>query len=126
MTRPGSRTGWRFRHHYTVAQARVLLPDIGRWLHEVRLLQQEVIRLDARLAELRHDFGDQGGVRVGEWTRGVVRWRQLLREFQRRDLLIEDLDRGLVSFPSIMAGREVLLSWEEGDEDVVYWKELGA
>ena len=115
----------RFRHHYTVAEARTLLPDIGRWLDEVRVLTQAVCRLEERLAELRHDFGDQGGHRVDEWTRNVVRLSHVLREFKRRDLLLEDLDRGLVGFPSIMAGREVLLSWEEGDEDIGHWKEIG-
>lgn len=121
----GQQPAMRFRHHYTVAEARGLLPDIGRWLDEVRLLNQSVSRLEERLAELRHDFGDQGGHRVDAWTRGVVRLRQVLHEFKRRDLLIEDLDRGLVGFPSILAGREVLLSWEEGDEDVGHWKEIG-
>ena len=115
----------RFKHHYTVSEARLLLPEIERWLAELRLLRQSLPRMEERLAELRYELGDQGGSRVDEWLRHVVRIARLAWEFRRRDILIEDLDRGLVGFPSIMAGREVLLSWEEGDDDVGYWKELG-
>lgn len=116
----------RFRHHYTVTEAQALLPDMGRWLHEMRLLRQSLDRQCDRIAELLHDHGDQGGTRVGEWVRNIVRARALVREFSRRDIQLEDLDRGLVSFPSMRGGREILLSWEEGDDEIVYWKEIGS
>ncbi|MEI6343102.1 MAG: DUF2203 family protein [Verrucomicrobiota bacterium] len=125
MTPLGSDPGPRYRHHYSIAEATGLLPLVGRWLHEMRILRQDVARLDERLAELRHEFGDQGGTRANEWTQAVVGLARMSLEFRRRDLVIEDLDRGLVGFPAIMAGREVLLSWEEGDESIGYWKELG-
>lgn len=124
MNRRGGSFSMRFRRHYTVAQARMLLPRVGQWLHELRVLRQAMPRMEERLAELRHEFGDQGGARVDEWVLAVVRVARVEWEFRRRDILVEDLERGLVGFPSIMAGREVLLSWEEGDEDVGYWKEL--
>jgi hypothetical protein len=116
----------RFRHHYTVTEAQALVPDINRWLHEMRLLRQSLDRQCDRIAELLHEYGDQGGLRVGEWVRNIVRARALVREFSRRDLQLEDLDRGLVSFPSIRGDREILLSWEEGDDEIAYWKEIGS
>lgn len=125
MTSPGGLPGRRFGRHYTVAEATALLPDIGRWLEEMRLMRQEVARLGERLAELRHELGEQGGTRANEWTRSMVRLEAVIHEFRSRGIVVEDLDRGLVGFPSIMAGREVLLSWEEGDEAITYWKEAG-
>lgn len=125
MTPSGDLPGRRFCRHYTVAEATALLPDVARWLDELRLLRQEVARLGERLAELRHELGEQGGTRANQWTRSMVRLEAVFHEFRRRGILVEDLDRGLVGFPSIMAGREVLLSWEEGDEAITYWKEAG-
>ena len=123
MTPSGDPTGRRFVRHYTVAEATALLPDVGRWLDEMRWLRQEVARLGERLAELRHELGEQGGARANEWTRSMVRLEAVIHEFRSRGIVVEDLDRGLVGFPSIMAGREVLLSWQEGDEAITYWKE---
>ena len=39
----------RFKHHYTVAEARLLLTDIGRWLAELRLVTQDLPRMEERL-----------------------------------------------------------------------------
>ena len=37
---------------------------------------------------------------------------------------VKDLDRGLVDFPALSDGREVLLCWKVGEEEVGYWHEL--
>jgi len=50
----------------------------------------------------------------------------VLREFARRQIQLQDLDRGLVDFPAIVGGREVFLCWEEGEKEVEYWHELDA
>jgi hypothetical protein len=116
--------GYRFHHHYTLAEARSLLPQAGRWLTEIRLLRQRLQRQDERLAELQHDHGDQGGERVEEWVRNLARLRDLMGEFSRREIQIQDLERGLIDFPSLRGSREVFLCWEEGEEDIEHWHEL--
>lgn len=114
----------RFHHHYTVAEAQALLPQVARWLVEIRLLRQTLQRQDERLAELLHEHGDQGGSRVEDWVRNLDRMRTLGEEFSRREIQIEDLDQGFVGFPTIRLGREVLLSWQEGDDTLEFWKEI--
>mgnify|MGYP000594313942 CR=1 FL=1 len=61
MSGEGGSKNRRYRHHYSVAEAQALLPQISRWLVEIRLLRQTLQRQDERLAELLHDHGDQGG-----------------------------------------------------------------
>ena len=114
----------RFQHHYTVAEAQALLPQISRWLVEIRLLRQTLQRQDERLAELLHDHGDQGGTRVEDWVRNLDRMRTLEEEFARREIQIEDLDQGFIGFPTLRLGREVLLSWQEGDDALEFWKDI--
>jgi len=113
----------RFRRHYSVAEAEELIPRVTVWLNELRLVRQTLDRQDERLQELVHDFGDQGGGRVSDWLRNQARLQELMGEFSRRDLQIEDLDRGCIGFPALHGGREVLLSWEEGDERIEFWRE---
>jgi hypothetical protein len=106
-----------------VAEAEELIPLVTLWLGELRLVSQTLGRQDERLQELVHDFGDQGGGRVSDFLRNQARLQELLGEFARRDLRIEDLDRGCIGFPALHGGREVLLSWEEGDERIEFWRE---
>jgi hypothetical protein len=42
-------------------------------------------------------------------------------ELQRLGVLVKDLDRGLVDFPCLHRGREILLCWELGEDEVAYW-----
>ena len=50
----------------------------------------------------------------------------VLREFQRREIQIKDIERGLVDFPAIIGGKEVFLCWEQDEEDIEFWHELDA
>jgi hypothetical protein len=46
--------------------------------------------------------------------------------FDERDIVLRDLDRGLVDFPSLRDGEEVYLCWVDGEPAIEYWHELDA
>ncbi len=37
------------------------------------------------------------------------------------DVVLRDLERGLVDFPSLRNGEEIYLCWEEGEPEVGFW-----
>jgi hypothetical protein len=43
---------------------------------------------------------------------------------EQSGIVLRDIDRGLVDFPALIDGREVLLCWELGEEEVAYWHDL--
>ncbi len=47
--------------------------------------------------------------------------RAALGALQEMEIVLRDLDRGLVDFPSVREDREVYLCWEEGEEEIGYW-----
>jgi hypothetical protein len=42
-------------------------------------------------------------------------------ELQGLGVQVKDLDRGLVDFPCVHRGRELLLCWELGEDEVAFW-----
>jgi hypothetical protein len=52
---------------------------------------------------------------------GVAR---CVEELERLGVLVKDLDRGLVDFPALRDGEEVLLCWQVGEDDVAFWHGL--
>jgi len=40
------------------------------------------------------------------------------------EIVLRDLDRGLVDFPSLRDGEEVLLCWRLGEEEIGFWHSL--
>jgi hypothetical protein len=116
----------RFHKHYTLDEARELLPAVQKWLAEIRLLRQAVGRATERNSELLAGGRDLGGERINDQLRSLVRLKDLLAEFERREITIKDLGRGLLDFPALRGDHEILLCWEEGELDIEFWHDLDA
>jgi hypothetical protein len=114
----------RFSKHYTRDEARALLPEIRRWLERLAQLRQVLGRLEKRLDALMKQGRDAGGQTVNEQVRTLADVQEILAEFQRRQIFIKDLERGLVDFPAIIGGKEVFLCWEQDKDDVEFWHDL--
>ena len=52
--------------------------------------------------------------------------QRALGELQARDVVLRDLERGLVDFPAMRGGREIYLCWEEGEDEIGFWHEPDA
>jgi hypothetical protein len=114
----------RFEKHYTRDEARALLPQIRKWLELLNRLRKDVERYDKRLSGLAEQGYDVGGGTVNSWIRALADMQEVLVEFQRREIVIKDLERGLIDFPAIIGGREVFLCWELDEDDVEFWHDL--
>jgi hypothetical protein len=44
-----------------------------------------------------------------------------VEQLESLGVLVKDLDRGLVDFPALRDGEEVLLCWQLGEDEVAYW-----
>jgi hypothetical protein len=114
----------RFEKHYTRDEARALLPQIRQWLARLNQLRKNVERFEQRLGQMAAQSTDIGGETVNDWIRALADMQQVLVEFQRRQIFIKDLDRGLIDFPAIIGGREVFLCWESDEDDIEFWHDL--
>ena len=116
--------GHRFDKHYTREEAQALLPQLRQWLKRLNELRREVERSDKRLSSLMHPGNDLGGDLVNKWIRTLAEMQEVVGEFQRRDILIKDVERGLIDFPAIIGGKEVFLCWEQDEDAVEFWHDL--
>ena len=113
-----------FQHHYSREEANELLPRLRQWLTRLRELRRELEKHDRRLGQLMNRGHDVGGPLVNEWVKLMADIREVFGEFERREILIKDLERGLLDFPALIGGREVFLCWEQDEERVEFWHEL--
>jgi hypothetical protein len=114
----------RYRKHYTQDEARALLPKLRAWLAELAELREKLEMNDQRLAAIMAGGNDVGGDLVNQKVKLLGRMKELLQEFEEREIFIKDLERGLIDFPAIVGDREVFLCWEKDEDDVEYWHDI--
>ena len=117
---------YRFYKHYTLDQARALLPQIRQWLKQMMDLRGVLEEHDKKVEALMEPGCDVGGPLVNRWVEVMGNIKEVLLEFHRREIQIKDLDRGLIDFPAVIGGREVFLCWEQDEEDIEFWHDLDA
>jgi hypothetical protein len=113
-----------FGKHYTVEEARALLPKVRLWLERLDALRQVLIELDERLSDLGKQGDDLGGELVNRYIRSVADVKSVLNEFQSRQIQLKDIHRGLIDFPALRDGKEVFLCWERDEDDIEFWHDL--
>jgi hypothetical protein len=52
--------------------------------------------------------------------------QRTLGELQAMEVVLRDLERGLVDFPTLRDGREVYLCWEAGESEIGFWHDIDA
>jgi hypothetical protein len=115
---------YQFQKHYTREEARALLPQLREWLTRAAQLRTELDKLERRLSGMMAAGCDLGGELVNTWVKTLARLDEVLAEFQRREIQVKDIDRGLLDFPALLGEKEVFLCWEQDEEDVEFWHDL--
>ncbi|MGO8929427.1 MAG: DUF2203 domain-containing protein [Limisphaerales bacterium] len=117
---------YQFQKHYTREEVRSLLPQLRQWLERTVQLRADLDKLEMRLCALMSPGCDLGGDLVNTWVKTLARLEDVLLEFQRREIQVKDIDRGLLDFPAILGEKEVFLCWEQDEEDIEFWHDLDA
>lgn len=82
-------------------------------------------RLTQRISGNGGDFDPQEPSELDEQLqREAAAVTGAVEELQALGVLVKDLDRGLVDFPALRGGEEVLLCWQVGEGEVAYWHGL--
>ena len=114
------------QRHYTLEEANAALGWVKETITSLRTAREGLSDEEAReaLAEAgpQNGGGDPGRV-VSE---AFLQLRDALAQLQDAEVVLRDLDRGLVDFPAIRDDREVYLCWLEGEEEIGYWHDLEA
>jgi hypothetical protein len=109
------------QRHYTAEQANALLPEIRTTVRRLQdakhVLQDEGFDFD--FAELADATGGAypGHTRAHAAVAATLGFEHL----EDLDLLVRDLESGLIDFPALRDGREVYLSWQVDEAEVGHW-----
>jgi hypothetical protein len=115
--------------YFTPAEANDALAEVRPLAERMVQLQKKLLEAQAREEQLGAKVaGNGGGIDLGEAAKAqaaieaaVERLAAAVDAIVALGVQVKDLDTGLLDFPSLREGEEVLLCWQLGEERVEWW-----
>ena len=119
------------QHHFTLEEANALLPWLEEQLARMMPRRNDLEAQQGRLIQLLrqrrsngHSSKEEDIVAAQQQVSHLtLELQDALRVITDRGIVVRDLGRGLVDFPTLREGREVYLCWVRGEERIAYWHE---
>ena len=107
--------------HWTQEEANQLRPIVGATMRRLRAARQVLARdgFDTDFALLAESTG--GAWPDAERARAAIEVALGFEQLERLDIVVRDLERGLVDFPALIDGHEVYLCWLLDEPAVGHW-----
>lgn len=117
------------KRYFTPCEANGLLPYIQEDLTLLQEVKREFKKKAAALRELRyrHEQASQEPPEelLFDLEAGMeflhMEAKTLTDSIRLKGALLKDVDRGLIDFPAMMNGEEVLLCWKQGEERIQFY-----
>ena len=115
---------------FTLWEAERTLPQIREWMREAVVMKSQYDEAEQAVHSLAERITMMGGILVNRGRaaednarREVAgqRLRTILENFEESGVLVKDLDKGLVDFPTLFRGEEVYLCWKLDEASIQFW-----
>ena len=118
--------------YFTLCEANQKIPWLKTQLETIASLTKEIerLRLELNTDLIKASSNGHGATDlVSKGSRKKIdamvdRLRKLAEEINDSGIILRDLERGLVDFPTLWEGREVYLCWILGESDIQFWHEI--
>jgi hypothetical protein len=113
----------RHERHYTIDQANAVRGWVAERVRWVREARASLLELGGRTREAIGALDpDTGGSYPGrDVARPLVELSRAVGELEAVDVVLRDIDRGLIDFPAIRDGEEVYLCWLLDEDEIGFW-----
>jgi len=117
---------------FTPREANEELVEVRPLVEQLVSHRREQQRLQAEREELaKRIAGNGGGIDAGELGKleeadraERIEIARCVNAIHERGAIVKDLDTGLVDFPALREGEEILLCWRLGEDEVAFWHGL--
>jgi len=119
--------------YFTLLEAERLLPTVERSIRDAIALKNEYQESEENIQRATQRIVSSGGSMVNRDQFRVERARseaagdalkKAIEDIHEIGCQVKDLDIGLLDFPTLYRGREVLLCWKLGESGIGYWHGL--
>ena len=113
--------------YFTLEQANEALQIIRPIMEEVQTIRQKILTSQpAAWTAIEKSVGNGGNRALSAMIQDFEKLDALVHRILETDVLIKDINIGLLDFPALRSGREVYLCWQYGEGEIAFWHEVEA
>jgi len=114
-----------FTRMFTAEEANALLPALEPLVHKMKDASARLQRFGPGLDQTLQKAAWAGGGHIPlKVAAAMDSMAEAIQAIERHGVLVKDGGRGLLDFPSRRDGQLVLLCWQSGEPEVLYWHDL--
>jgi hypothetical protein len=118
--------------YFTPEEANAVLPEVRPLVERMVQRRRALVTAQERQERVAARIGGNGGgiepselAALEEEVRTAAEeMAECINHIQRLGAQVKDLDAGLIDFPALRHGEEVLLCWHLGEDEIGYWHGL--
>jgi hypothetical protein len=115
--------------YFTLEEANEALEELRPLAEQMVDRRRQLVEAQARRASLGAQVGTNGGdLTPSDFAEAdeqlelaATELAESIERIQGAGALIKDLDRGLLDFPALRDGEEILLCWHVGEDEIRFW-----
>jgi len=113
--------------YFTLQEANEILNAIRPLMDELQEIRQAILKNQPEAwPAIEKSAGNGGNRALSNMVEEFEKLDALVHQIQDMDVLIKDINLGLLDFPALKDGREVYLCWQYGEGDIAFWHEVEA
>ena len=113
--------------YFTLQEANETLHLIRPLMEEIQAIRQAILKNKPEAWPAIEKSAGNGGTRaLSNMVKDFEKLDLLVHQIQDMDVLIKDINLGLLDFPALKDGREVYLCWQYGEGEIAFWHEVEA
>lgn len=119
--------------YFTLQEAEKLIPNVASHVRRAQSTRTELQQAEEQMQKQKFKVAMAGGSVVNvnrafalrdQRQHALERLKKTIEEITEMGCQFKDLDQGLIDFPTLYNGDEVLMCWKLGEDRIDYWHGL--
>lgn len=113
--------------YFTLQEANETLNFIRPLMDEIQQIRRKILEKQPEAwPAIEKSAGNGGNRALSSLVQDFEKLDALVHRIQGTDVLIKDINLGLLDFSALKDGREVYLCWQYGEGEIAFWHEVEA
>lgn len=113
--------------YFTLQEANETLNLIRPLMDEIQQIRQKILQKQPEAwPAIEKSAGNGGNRALSSMVQDFEKLDLLIHQIQDLDILLKDINLGLLDFPALKDDREVYLCWQYGEGEIAFWHEVEA